>query len=208
MKLFYSPGTCSLAPHLVLREIGKPFELDRVDMYSKKTESGSDLGALSPAATVPLLQLDSGAYLSECAVILQYLADTNPQAQLAAPPGTPDRWTQMQWLNTIATEVHKGFSAVFNDYGDAARTKFLERIGRYFGFFNSLAGKNAYLLGSRFSIVDAYLFPMIVWSRIVEIDASSWPDLVSYFSRVAARKSVKDAMEAEGLADMLAEISS
>lgn len=201
MKLYYSPGACSLSPHIALREAGIPFEVEKVNLKTKKTDTGIDYDAINPKSYVPALVMNNGELLTEGPAIVQYIADLAPEKRLAPPAGTLERYRLQEWLNYISSEIHKGFGALFNpatpeDIKDAARA----RLGRRFGFAaNALEGRN-YLLGDTFTVADAYLFTMLRWTRYTGIDLSPWPVLRGYFDRVAARPAVISAMQAEGLA--------
>lgn len=200
MKLFYSPGACSLSPHIVLLESGVPFTKERVDLRSKKTEQGSDYLAVNPKGAVPALQLDNGTVLTEGAVITQYIADQKPESALAPRAGTIERYRLMEILNYIATEVHKGFSPLFNpkassDWKEAA----LAALSAKFDWLSGFLGAKPYLLGDGFSVADAYLFTVLNWSPRVGIDLKKWPILSAYHARVAQRPKVQEAMKAEGL---------
>ncbi len=199
-KLYYSPGACSLSPHIVLREAGLPFELALASTKTKKLADGTDYNTINSKGYVPLLELDDGQRLSEGPVIVQYIADQAPASQLAPAAGTMARYRLMEWLNFITSELHKGFSPLFNpampDEGKAlARTKLVERLTWVDG---QLAGK-AYLMGDTFTVADAYLFTVTGWAKYVGVDISALTNLGAYMGRVAARPAVQAAMKAEGL---------
>lgn len=200
MKLYYAPGACSLSPHIVLREAGVPVELARVDLATKKLESGDDFGTVNEKGYVPALVLDNGEVLTEGPAIIQYIADQKPQSGLAPKAGTLERYRLQEWLNFIATEIHKSFSPLFNkaasdDWKQAATANLSKR----FDYLSTrLAGKS-YLLGEKFSVADAYLFTVLNWTGFVGIDLSRWPVLKAYHARVAARPRVQEALQAEGL---------
>jgi glutathione S-transferase len=202
MKLYFSPGACSLSPHIVLREAGITSELEQVDLKSKKTKSGGDYTAINPKGQVPALLLDDGRLLTEGPAIVQYLADQKPQLGLAPQAGTFDRYRLQEWLNFISTELHKSFGSLFNpstpeEYKRIAR----EAITSRFGFVDShLASGSPFLLGPQFSVADAYLFVMTVWSKFMNINLDQWPNLKAYADRVAARPQVNEALKEEGLA--------
>lgn len=200
MKLYYSPGACSLSPHIVLRESGLPFALERVDLKTHKTETGADYYRINPNGYVPFLVLDSGETLSEGPAIVQWIADQAPAKKLAPPNGTLERARLQEWLNFIATELHKSHSPLFNPAApDEWRTvmrKLLKR--RFTEVAKKLEGRD-YLLGSDFSVADAYLFVVMSWGKWVKIDYSPWPVLVAYQARIAARPAVQEALKAEGL---------
>jgi glutathione S-transferase len=200
MKLYYSSGACSLAPHIVLREAGLPFEAEKVDLRSKKTESGGDYLAVNPKGAVPALQLDDGQVLTEGPAIVQYLADQKPEAGLAPQNGTLSRYRLQEWLNFVSTELHKGFAPLFNPaLPEEAKkitkeglVKKIEHLDRH------LAG-NPYLMGQGFTVVDAYAFTVLNWAKMFEIDLGSYPNVSAFMGRVAERPSAQAAMKAEGL---------
>jgi glutathione S-transferase len=199
-KLYYSPGACSLSPHIVLREAGLPFDLALASTKTKKLADGTDYNTINSKGYVPLLELDDGQRLSEGPVIVQYIADQAPASQLAPAAGTMARYRLMEWLNFITSELHKGFSPLFNpampDEGKAlARTKLVERLTWVDA---QLAGK-AYLMGDTFTVADAYLFTVTGWAKYVGVDISALANLGAYMGRVAARPAVQAAMKAEGL---------
>ena len=201
MKLFIKPGACSLSPHIVLEELGLPYETEVVDLAKKTTASGQDFLAINPKGYVPALQLDSGELLTEGPAIVQYLADLAPEKQLAPANGSVARYQLQSWLTFIGTEVHKSFSPFFNpkapqEWKDIARAN-LERRLAYVA--QQLEGRD-YLLGSEFSVADAYLFTVLNWSKFIKLDLGAWPLLVAYQARVAARPAVQAALKAEGLA--------
>jgi glutathione S-transferase len=199
MKLYYSPGACSLHPHITLRETGLPFDLVRVDLRAHKLAgSGDDYYGVNPKGYVPLLELDDGTRLSEGAVIDQYIADRKPDAKLLPPAGTLERYRALEWLNFIATELHKQFSPLFYPTTpDDVKTQQRQRIGGRFDLIEKTLAKQPYLLGETFTVADAYLFNMLRWTEFTGIDRSKWPTLVAFFERVAARPAVKAALEAE-----------
>jgi glutathione S-transferase len=199
MKLFYMPGACSLAPHIALREAGLPFEMERVGR-DKKTERGDDYLVINPKGSVPALKLDDGEILTEAGVVQQYIADKAPAKKLVPAAGTPERYRLQEWLNYIASEVHKGIGQLFNpampeDYKAAIKKglntrqlPFLEK---------ALTGKD-YLLG-QFSVADGYLFTVLNWTNVHKIDLSGYPNISAFMKRVSARPAVQEAMKAEGL---------
>lgn len=201
MKLFIKPGACSLSPHIVLEELGLPYETEVVDLARKTTASGQDFLAINPKGYVPALLLDSGELLTEGPAIVQYLADLAPEKQLAPANGSIARYQLQSWLTFIGTEVHKSFSPFFNpkapqEWKDIARAN-LERRLAYVA--QQLEGRD-YLLGSEFTVADAYLFTVLNWSKFIKLDLGAWPLLVAYQARVAARPAVQAALKAEGLA--------
>ena len=199
MKLFYMPGACSLAPHIALREAGLPFDLVAVDR-SKKTSSGEDYLTINVKGSVPAVKLDDGQVLTEAAVIQQYIADKAPAKKLAPAAGTPERYRLQEWLNYIASEMHKGIGQLWNpampdDYKEAVKKGLAARQFAYLD--KKLAGRD-YLMGD-FTIADGYLFTVLNWTNFHTIDLSAFPNIVAFMKRVAARPAVQAAMTAEGL---------
>lgn len=201
MKLYYTPGACSLAVHIVLREAGLPFELEKVDLATKKTEHGADFLAVNAKGYVPALGLDDGQVLTEDQVILQYLADRKPEAGLAPPFGTMERYRLMEWLGFIASEVHKGFGPLWNpSTPDATRENALALLGRRFDYLaGRLEAGGPWLLGDRYTVADAYLYTVLRWCDLHKVDLARWPGLTEYRARVAGRPAVREAVQAEGL---------
>lgn len=200
MKLYYSPGACSLSPHIVLREAGLSFEVEKVDLRSKKTESGKDFNTINPKGYVPALQLDDGSILTEGPAIVQYLADKAPQSKLAPANGTMERYRLQELLNFISTELHKGFSPLFNPaYPEDAKKIVVENLARRFDHLSAYLEKGPYLTGEQFTVADAYLFTVLGWTAYVKIDLGKWPVLKAYHERVAGRPNVQAALKAEGL---------
>jgi glutathione S-transferase len=200
MKLYYAPAACSQAPHIAAREAGLRIDLAKVEFPSKRTESGESLYDVNPKGAVPALKLDDGDVLTENAVILQYIADQAPGSPMALPAGRA-RYHLLEWLNFIATELHKGFGPLWNpatpeDFKQATR----EALGKKFDYLQEKIGDGPYILGEHFSIVDAYAFAVLNWTRIHEIDIARWPGLAAYLQRVAARPAVQETLRAEGLA--------
>jgi glutathione S-transferase len=201
LKLFYVPGACSLCTHIILHEAGVGFELEKVNPRDKTTDAGRDYNAINPKGYVPALLLDDGQLLTEVAVVVQYLADLVPERKLAPPAGTLERYRLQEWLNYIATEIHKGFGPLFNKkLAEDARAAGKERLALRIGFAaRALEGRD-YLLGNAFTVADAYLFTALRWADYVGLDLSLWPALKDYRDRIAARPSVQAALKAEGLA--------
>ena len=201
MKLYYSPGACSLSPHIVAQEAGIQVELEKVDLQSKKTEKGGDFTQVNPKGYVPTLALDNGQVLTEGPAIVQYLADQKPESGLAPHAGTFERYRLQEWLNFVSTELHKSFGPLFNpatpeDYKPVAR----DLISKRFAYVDGqLAKGGPFLLGSQFTVADAYLFTVLNWGGYVNIDLGRWPALKRYAERIAARPHVVEAMQAEGL---------
>jgi len=202
MKLYYSPGACSLASHITLREAGAAFDLEKVDVSQKKTEHDADFWAINPKGYVPALALDSGEVLTEGAAILQYIADQHPAAGLAPAAGTLARARLQEHLNFVATELHKAFTPLFNPAtSDAEKAAGKQRVEQRLSLIEKqLADGRSFLLGESFSVADAYLFVVAGWTKHFGIDLAVWPQVAALCQRVAARKSVQAALQAEGLA--------
>jgi len=199
MKLFYTPGACSLAPHIVLQELGIKFDTEQVDLKTKKTKSGGDFTKVNPKGSVPTLQLDNGEILTEGAVIMQYLADQKPDAHLIPKVGSFDRYRCQEWLNYIATELHKGFAPLWNDKTpEETRTLAKERLAKGFDYLSEKL-KNKGFLMSDYTVADAYLFTILSWAPIVKIDLAKWPTLLGYVEKVKSRPGTMTALKAEGL---------
>lgn len=201
MKLYYAPGACSLSPHIVLREAGLNFELERVDLATHKTESGADFGSVNPKGYVPALRLQDGEVLTEGAAIVQYLADIAPQSGLAPKPGTLARARMQEHLNFVASELHKAFGPLFTPgTPEEGKKAAVVQVGRRFDLIEKvLADGRPYLLGQEFSPADAYLFVVSSWAVPTGIGLAKWPKLAAFVERVAARPKVREAMKAEGL---------
>ncbi len=200
MKLYFYPGACSMAPHIALREAGFSFDLDKVDLAKKRTESGEDFSKINPKGYVPALRLDSGEILTEAAVILQYIADQKPKAELAPKSGTMERYHLMEWLNFIAAEIHKTLGALFNPkITPEWKANQIALFGRRCDYLAQAIGSRPYLMGEKFSVADAYLFTVLGWANMFKLDMDMWPTLKNYMGRIATRPAVKEAMRAEGL---------
>jgi glutathione S-transferase len=185
---------------MVLREAGFTFDLEKVDLAAGKTASGEDYRRINPKGYVPALRLDNGEILTESAVILQYLADQKPAAGLAPAPGTLERYRLMEWLNFIATEMHKQLGALYNPkITPEWRENQLALFGRRCDFLEGQMGTKTYLMGDRYSVADAYLFTVLNWTHFLHVDMDKWPALRGYMARVAERPAVRDTMRAEGL---------
>ena len=197
MKLYYSPGACSFAPHIALHEAGLPFEAVKVDLRTHKLADGSDYYAINPKGYVPLLELDDGTRVSEVAVILQYIADRKP-GTLAPAFGSMERYRLMEWLNFISSEIHKQFSPLwYPDTPDATKEAQRTRLARRFDHLNPILAKQPYLMGASFTIADAYLHAILNWSGPLKVDLARWPALVQYQQQMAARAGVVKAHHAE-----------
>ena len=199
MKLYYSPGACSLSPHIALAEAGLSADYVKVDLRGKKTESGDDYLKVNPKGQVPVLDLGGGDTLTEGPAIVQFIADKAPDKKLAPANGTIERYRLQEWLNLITSELHKSFSPLFSPtMSDDTKNFYREKISKTFAYVDGkLAGKD-YLMG-KFSVADAYLFTVLGWTKPTQIDLAQWPNLAAYHARVAARPKVQEAMKAEGL---------
>ena len=199
MKLYYARGACSQAPHIILLETGLPFEKVHVDLETKRTESGEDYLAIAPKGAVPALELDDGQLLTENAVVLQYIADQAPGWHLIPPYGTMERYRVLEWLNYIATELHKAFAPLFHPTGEP-RAHAIESLAAKFDFVESQLGGSLYLTGDAFGVADAYLFVVLGWARVFRFDFARWPGLKALRQRIGERPAVRAALHAEGLA--------
>lgn len=200
MKLYYSPASCAMSAHIALEEARLPHQLEKVDLKTKVTETGIDYFRIHAQGAVPFLILDDGEGLSEAAVILQYIADQNPTAGLLPPVGSRDRLRVQEWLNYIATEMHKAHVPLFKaEYPDATKQLARAAIARAYDHVCAQLGDRAYLVADQFSVADAYLFTVVNWHQMVNIDLAKWPVLVAYQARIAARPAVEAAMQKEGL---------
>ncbi len=199
MKLYLTPGACSLSPHIVLEELGIAHEIEFVNLKDKVTASGANYLGVNPKGYVPALQLDDGEVLTEGPAIVQYLADLQPEKKLAPPNGSVARYKLQGWLNFIGTELHKSFSPFFNPAAPH-EMKALARanIERRLGYINEQLEGREHLLGEDFTVADAYLFTVLGWAKGIELDLARWPRVADFQARVAARPAVKRALESEG----------
>jgi glutathione S-transferase len=198
MKLYYAPQACSMAPHIVLRELGLPFALMRVDNSTKQTASGEDFLAINPKGYVAALQLDNGEVLTEGPAILQYLADLRPEAGLAPANGTFERVRLQEWLNFISTEIHGGLGGLFSaQFPDEVKTLIKAKLFKRFGVLSETLAQQNYLLAGGFGVADAYLFTVLRWTGLFGIDLNEWPALARFQARIDARPAVKAALAAE-----------
>lgn len=200
MKLYYSPGACSLSPHIVACEADLALELVKVNLQTKQTETGEDFRQINPSGYVPALILDNDKILTEGPAIVQYLADRLPEKKLAPEAGTFERYQLQQWLNYISTEIHKSFSPLFDASAsqvvkDQAKEKLIVRLGT----IAVQLSKQPFLLGENFSVADAYLFVTLSWGPHVGLDIARWPELTRYVGKISARPAVQKAMKEEGL---------
>ena len=200
MKLYYSAGACSLSPHIALKEAGLAFEAISAPTKTHQLPDGSDYYKLNPLGYVPLLVLDDGSQLRECAVIIQYIADQAPDKHLAPANGTFERYKLQEWLGFISTELHKNFSPLFTPgMPDEAKTIFKARLMDRLKWVNNALADTSYLMGDTFTVGDAYLFNVSNWTKFVGVDISALENLAAFRARVSARPAVQEAMRAEGL---------
>lgn len=201
MKLYYKPGACSLASHIVLEQIGKPFDLDKVDTAAKKTKSGDDFLAINPKGVVPTLEYADGEYLTEGPAILQFLADSAGDTTLAPKAGTIERARVQEILNFTGSALHAAFKPMFGPgLSDADKDKARENIGRNMNWLEGLLSDGRpFLTGENFTVADAYAFVVANWSPRVGVDLSRWPNVAAFVARVAERPAVVAAMKSEGL---------
>jgi glutathione S-transferase len=199
MKLYYSPGACSLSPHIVLREAGLAFEPVLAPTKTHKLQDGTDYYTINPLGYVPMLELDDGTRLREGPAIVQYVADQVPAKNLAPANGTLPRYRLQEWLNFISTEIHKSFSPLFNpNMPEDGKKIYRDRLANRYGFVHrELEGKQ-YLMGDHFTVADAYLFTVTRWTAPMGIDLSAWPNIVAFQERMNARPAVQEALKAEG----------
>lgn len=201
MKLYFSPGVCSLSPHIVLEESGLAYNTEQVDLRTKITATGADYSAVNPKGYVPALELDNGVLLTEGPAIIQFLADQVPDRQLAPANGTLARYQMQSWLTFIGTELHKSFTPFFKpdstpDMKAAAQANLKQRLG----YVNTELAGREYLLPEGYSVADIYLFVVLSWARVIKLDLTPWPQLQAFQARVGARPAVQRTLKAEGLA--------
>jgi glutathione S-transferase len=200
MKLYYSPGACSLSPHIVARECGQRIDLVKVDLGTKRTEKGEDYRKVNPHGYVPALELDNGTVLTEGPAIVQYIADKAPGSGVVPAAGTIERYKQLAWLNHITSELHKSMGALFNERmaaqaGDLIKLNIAARLAT---LDKHLAGKD-YIMGKQFTAADAYAFTVLGWGKYVGVDVEKYPNIKAFMARVASRPKVQEALKAEGL---------
>jgi glutathione S-transferase len=201
MKLYYAPGACSLAAHICMRETGTSFEGVKVDLRKHVTEDGADFYAINPKGGVPTLELDNGERLTEVAVVCTYVCDRSGRVDLMPDWGSFARYRVMEWLNYVATELHKGFGAFFNpQLGDDVKRVFAEVLERKFAWVSGQLEGRKFLTGDEFTAADAYLFAIARWAPGMKVDISSCTHLNAFRERVAVRPAVAEALRVEGLA--------
>jgi glutathione S-transferase len=200
MKLYYAPGACSLSPHIILQESGLKHTVAKTNLKDKTFDGGGDYRQKNPHGYVPALELDDGTILTEGPAIVQYISDRVPERKLAPAPGTVDRAKMQGWLNFVSTELHKGFSPLFNAaMPEEAKKIFRERLMQRFEVLDKHFAKSEYLMGDHFTLPDAYLFTVLNWTKPTNLDISGFKNLSAYHARIGARPTVKTAMKAEGL---------
>lgn len=200
MKLYYAPGACSMAPHIVLRELGKKFDLVKVDLGAKKTEGGKDFWKVNGKGYVPTLEIKTGENLTEVATIVQYLADKAKATKMLPKAGTMARYRVMEMLNFVAAELHKGIGGLFNPaMPEDGKKAIKDRVAKRIEWLNGVLGKNKFVTGKSFSVADAYAFTVLNWCGMTGIDLSGYKNIVAWQGRVAARPAVQATLKAEGL---------
>ena len=200
MKLFYSPGACSLAPHIVLQETGLAYSVEKVSLKTNTLEDGTPLTTITPKNYVPALLLDSGEVLTEGPAIVQYLADLVPEKKLAPANGTIERYRMQSWLTYIGTEIHKSFPPFFHDGGEHWKAAAKANLEKAFGLVDQYLADKDYLLGTAFSVADPYLFTVTRWAKVAQIDIKAlYSNLAAFQERMAARPHVREVLMAEGL---------
>jgi glutathione S-transferase len=199
MKLYYSPGACSLSPHIVAREAGIALDLVKVDLQTHKTADGADYYRINPRGHVPALELENGTLLREGVAIVQFLADRAPASRLAPPSGTFERVQLQEWLSYIGTELHKQFHWLFHPAPEETRQAQRAKLAKAFDQLDQRLARNDYLLGSQFSVADAYAFTVVNWCSMVKIDLAPYPNVQRFMARVQDRPKVQEALKAEGL---------
>ncbi|MFO0993068.1 MAG: glutathione transferase GstA [Hyphomicrobiales bacterium] len=197
MKLYYSAGACSLSPHIVLRELGNKFELEAVDLGTKKTKSGKDYTKINPKGYVPALELENGEVLTEGPAIVQYLAD-KANSDILPKAGTMERYRAMEMLNYITAELHKSMGSLFDkSITPEAKKATIEKISKRVDHLDTILGKHPYVLGDKFSVADAYAFTVLGWGKWVGVDISKWKNVSEFMKRMGARPAVQAALQAD-----------
>jgi len=201
MKLYHAPGACSLAVHIALREAGLPFDLVKVDLATHRLDDGSDYTLIAPRGYVPLLELDDGSRHTEAAALLQYVADSAPQANLLGEAGSRRRFEILQWLTFVGSELHKTFSPWLwhKETAESTRAAVKDKLAARFAELDRHLASHDYLAGD-FSVADAYCFTIVNWANFLSLSLKPYPQLQAYLTRVASRPRVRDALAAEGLA--------
>jgi glutathione S-transferase len=199
MKLYYSPGACSLAPHIAAKEEGLTLDLERVDLSTHRTEHGQDYRRLNPKGYVPALELDDGTLLTENVAILPFIADLRPEAGLAPAPETMARTRLLEWLAFLATELHKSFGPLFHRSSDSLKAEARDTIEKWLDYVGDQLADRDFLMGDHFTVADAYLFVILRWCEMAQIPLANFPVLAAYRASIAARPAVQAAMREERL---------
>lgn len=207
MKLYFSPGACSLNPHIVLNEVGAPYEMERVDLKAKKTQKGEDFLKINPKGQVPTFQTEDGKILTEGAVIVQYIADKYPEKNMMPKWGTWERYKANEWLNYVATEIHKNMGTMFavdrmitnKEGNEEFKNSMRDGLGKKFDYLSSHLSNNTFLMGSQFCAADAYLYTVLSWHAYLKLDMTKWPKLMGYMEQIQTRPAVRATLKAEGL---------
>ena len=200
MQLYYAPGACSLAPHIVAREAGLALDIERVDLKNRTTESGQSFAAINPKGYVPALGLANGEVLTEVSALVQYLAEQAPEAGLMPQAGSPERYRALEWIGFISTEIHKGFGPLWNPATpDEVKQAARDRLFQRFALVDKHLSAKSYLMGEAFTAADAYLFAVTNWTNFHGMSLEVYPNLTAFMARVAARPKVQEALRAEGL---------
>lgn len=200
MKFYFSPGSCSMASHMVLNELGLKAETESVSLKEHKTKSGADFYKINPKGYVPALTLDNGQTLTEGSVILQYLADQKPESQMIPKAGTFERYRCQEWLNFISSELHKNFSPFFSESTpEQTRMNLKSTLAKRFEYLANHLKTNPFLMGNQFTVADAYLFTILSWSPHLRIDLTPYPALMGYAERIKSRPATMMTLKEEGL---------
>ncbi len=200
MKLYYAPGACSLAVHIVAREAGIPLGLEKVDLANQTTETGRNFRSINPKGYVPAVALDDGSVFTEAGAIIQYLADQRAGSGLAPANGTLERYRLIEWITFISSEIHKGFGPLWNPATpEAVKAATKERLATRFTYLDKTLAARPFLMGDTFTIADAYLFTVVNWTNFHDMSLAAFPNLLAFQDRVASRPKVQEALEAEGL---------
>lgn len=199
MKLYYAPGACSLSPHIALRETGQKFDLVKVDLGTHKTEKGANYYEINPKGAVPALELDSGQILTEGAAIVQYIGDHAPNSGIMPKAGTMERYREQEWLNWVATELHKGMGSLFNkELAEKAGDVIRKKVDGTVAHLDKHLAKNEFILGKSFTAVDAYAYTVLGWGKYTGVDVSKHKNVTAFVGRVESRPAVQAALKAEG----------
>jgi glutathione S-transferase len=200
MKLYYSPSACSLASNIALREAGVAFDAVKVDLRAKKTQAGEDFQTINPKGYVPALRLENSEILTENVAVLQYIGDQNPAAKLVPPAGAMERYRLAEWLGFINSEVHKAHAVFFNpNAGEDTKQISRNAIARRYEWLQGVLSQREFLMGSQFTVADAYLYTVLRWAQLAGLDLAKWPALMDYAERIAARPHVQEALAMEGV---------